>query len=41
MYRLPWWLSSKDFACNVGDTGDAISIPGSERSSGGVNGNPL
>ena len=28
-------------ACNSGDTGDAGSIPGSERSPGGGNGNPL
>ena len=26
--RLPWWLSSKEFACSVGDTGDMGSIPG-------------
>ena len=33
-----WWLSSKESACNVGDVG---SIPGSGRSSGEGNGNPL
>ena len=26
---LPWWLSGKEFSCNVGDTG---SIPGQGRS---------
>ena len=26
--RLPWWLSSKEFACSVGDTGDVGPIPG-------------
>ena len=35
---LPWWLSSKESACNVGDRG---SIPGSGRSPGGGHGNPL
>ena len=38
---LPWWLSSKDSICNAGDTGDAGLIPGSGRSPGGGNGNPL
>ena len=28
---LPWWLSSKESACNAGDPG---SIPGSGRSAG-------
>ena len=32
------WLSGKEPACNAGDAG---SIPGSGRSSGGGNGNPL
>ena len=36
--RLPWWLSDKEFACQAGDAG---SIPGSGRSPGGRNGNPL
>ena len=36
-----WWLSGKESACSVGDTGDMSSIPGSERSLGGGNGNPL
>ena len=31
----------KDLAANVGDTRDAGSIPGSGRSPGGGNGNPL
>ena len=31
----------KDSACNAGDTGDASLIPGSGRSPGGGNGNPL
>ena len=36
--RLPWWLSSKESAYNAGDTG---SIPGSGRSPGRGDGNPL
>ena len=35
---LPWQLSGKESACNAGDTG---SIPGSGRSPGEGNGNPL
>ena len=35
---LPWWLSSKESTCNAEDTG---LIPGSERSPGGGNGNPI
>ena len=35
---LPWWLSGKEFACNVGDTG---SDPGSGRPQGEGNGNPF
>ena len=35
---LPWWLSSKESACNAGD---ASSIPGLGRSLGGGHGNPL
>ena len=27
---LPWWISSKESACNVGDTGDAGWIPALE-----------
>ena len=33
--------SSKETACNAGDTGDEGSIPGSGRSPGGGNSNPL
>ena len=32
MYKLPWWLSSKESTFKAGDTGDAGLIPGSERS---------
>ena len=35
---LPWWLSSKESACNEGDLG---LMPGSGRSSGGGHGNPV
>ena len=35
---LPRWLSGKELVCNTGDLG---SIPGSGRSSGGANDNPL
>ena len=35
---LPWWLSGKESACNAGDTD---SIPGSGRSPGEGNGNPV
>ena len=38
---LPRWLSGKESICSAGDTGDVGSIPGSGRSSGGENGNPL
>ena len=38
---LPRWLSGKESACNAGDAGDTGSIPGSGRSPGGGNGNPL
>ena len=38
LWRLPWWLSGKESACNAGDSG---SIPGSGRSSGEGNGYPL
>ena len=37
-FRLPWWLSGKEFACNAGDPG---LIPGLGRSPGGGHGNPL
>ena len=25
---LPWWLRSKESACNAGETGDVGSVPG-------------
>ena len=36
--ELPWWFSGKESACQAGDLG---SIPGSRRSPGEENGNPL
>ena len=39
--RLPWWLSSKESACNAEVTGEMGSIPGLGRSPGGEHGNPL
>ena len=39
--ELPWWLSDKEFKCNAGDTEDVGLIPGSGRSPGEGNGNPL
>ena len=38
---LPWLLRSKESACNAGNTGDLSLTPGSERSPGEGNGNPL
>jgi len=38
MTGLPWWLSGKESACNAGDAG---LVPGSARSLGEGNGNPL
>jgi len=38
IYTLPRWLSGKEFTSNAGDT---ASIPGSGRSPGEGNGNPL
>ena len=38
---LRWWLSGKESTCHVGDTGDVGLIPGSERSPGGGQGDPL
>jgi len=35
---LPWWLSSKEFACQAGEVS---SNPGLGRSPGEGNGNPL
>ena len=37
-FELPWWLSGKESACNAGDTG---LVPGSGRSPGEGDGNPL
>ena len=39
--ELPRWLSSKESACNAGNAGNTGSIPGSEKSPGEGNGNPL
>ena len=38
---LPRWLGCKASACNAGDAGDSGLIPGSGRSPGKGNGNPL
>ena len=38
---LPRWPSGKESTCDAGDTGDMDSIPGSGRSPGVGNGNPL
>ena len=38
---FPRWLSSKEFTCNAGATGDVGSILGSVRPHGGGHGNPL
>ena len=38
IWTLPYWLSAKEFAYNARDMG---SIPGSGRSLGEGNGNPL
>ena len=38
---LPQWLSSKESACNSGNSGDVGLIPGSGRSLGGGHGNSL
>ena len=40
-FQFPDGLRGKESACNAGDTGDAGLIPGSGRSAGGGNGNPL
>ena len=40
-WGLPPWLSGKELVCNARDAGDADSIPGSGRSPGEGNGNPL
>ena len=41
MHWLPHCLGGKQSACSAGDAGDMGSIPGSGKSSGGGNGNPL
>ena len=42
LYRgFPNTSVGKESACNAGDTGGAVLIPGSRRSPGGGNGNPL
>ena len=38
---FPWWLSTKEFTCSAGDTGDLDSVSGLGRSPGGRHGNPL
>ena len=38
---LPQWLRGKESACNARDTEDLDLIPGSRKSPGGGNGNPL
>ena len=38
---LPWWLNVRVSACGTGTAGDIDLIPGSGRSPGGGNGNPL
>ena len=40
-WRLPLWLNSKESACKAGAMGDAVSIPGSERSLQGGHAHPL
>ena len=39
-HGLPQWLSSREYACNTGNTGDTGSIPALGRSPGGGHGNP-
>ena len=41
IFGYPDGLVGKESACNAGETGDAGLIPGSGRSLGEVNGNPL
>ena len=38
-YMASQWLSDKESACNAGNVRDASSIPGSERSPGGIHSN--
>ena len=40
-YVLPYWVSSKETACNAGPAGDACLIPGLGRFPGGGHGHPL
>ena len=40
-FGLPWWLSSKESACNAGAVGDVGLIPGLRGSPGEGHGNPL
>ena len=39
--QLPRWCNGQESACKTGDPGDVGSIPGSRRSPGEGNGNPL
>ena len=41
MLGFPWWLSSKESACNAGAKGDMVSIPGLGGSPGGGHGDPV
>ena len=41
LYRLPSWCSGKESTCQCGDTENTVSLPGSGRSPGAGNGNPL
>ena len=41
IYRLPWWFSGKESACNIGDSWKTGSVPGVGRSPGEGNDNPL
>ena len=38
---LPWWLSAEESKYNAAAAGDLDLIPGSGRSPGGGNGNPV
>ena len=39
--QLAWWLSGKESSCNAGAAGNVGLTPGSGRSPGGGQGNPL
>ena len=41
IYGLPWWLTGKESACSIGDSGNTGSVPGMGRSPGEGNDNPL